>query len=251
MKKLFLLLVLFGLIFNNVYAQRNYTAKKLLLIGQIQKPYINYGYIYNAFAALDSRKITSSDDWIVPYYTDLNYNQVNSLFYYLGGSVANTGKLKSTGLTYWNTPNTGATNELWFNGRGGGLRNGATGEFSELNISLNIHSTFTSGTDNRQYVLATHNSSTSINNSGGWGTQKNGRSIRLVYVGSGTPTNYIGNDNKIYRIVLIGTQYWLADNLAETKYRNGDLITVVTDNAAWAALTTEARCVYNNDESYR
>lgn len=77
----------------------------------------------------------------------------------------------------------------------------------------------------------------------------NGTALRLVYVGSGTPTNYVGNDGKIYRIVKIGTQYWLADNLAETKYRDGSTIPEVTDNTAWSNLTTGARCVYNNDES--
>lgn len=41
---------------------------------------------------------------------------------YLGGSSVAGGKLKSTGLTYWNTPNAGATNETLFNGRGSGYR---------------------------------------------------------------------------------------------------------------------------------
>lgn len=207
---------------------------------------VKLGLIYSAHAALDSRKISSSDDWIVPNYTDLNYNQPNSLFAFLGGATAQTGKLKETGLTYWNTPNTGATNELGFNGRGSGRRIGATGAFTELGISLNIHSSFVSG-DNRQYVLTTYDSATRSNESGGWGSQSNGASIRLLYVGAGTPTSYIGNDGKIYSFVLIGTQYWLASNLAETKYRNGDPIPEVTDNTAWAALTTGALCAYNNN----
>jgi len=35
--------------------------------------------------------------------------------------------------------------------------------------------------------------------------------------------------------------------LAETKYRDGSLIPEVTDNTAWAALTTGALCAYDND----
>jgi uncharacterized protein (TIGR02145 family) len=69
-------------------------------------------------------------------------------------------------------------------------------------------------------------------------------------------TPYIGNDGKIYRTVKIGTQVWLADNLAETKFRNGDYIPgfdggVYTpiSNAAWAALTTPACCAYDDDLS--
>ena len=94
-----------------------------------------------------------------------------------------------------------------------------------------------------QLVNSTNNTTnTSLAKNGGW-------QIRLLYVGTGTPTNYVGNDGKVYRIVQIGTQYWLADNLAETKYRDGSPIPVVTDNTAWAALTTGARCAYNNDDS--
>lgn len=66
---------------------------------------------------------------------------------------------------------------------------------------------------------------------------------------NGQTGTYIGNDGKVYRTICIGTQEWLADNLAETKYANGDTIPTVTDNATWAALTTGARCAYENDES--
>jgi len=47
--------------------------------------------------------------------------------------------------------------------------------------------------------------------------------------------------------VVIGDQKWSAQNLNVTKYRNGDDIIEVTDPTAWAALTTGARCWYNND----
>jgi uncharacterized protein (TIGR02145 family) len=69
--------------------------------------------------------------------------------------------------------------------------------------------------------------------------------------------DYIGNDGKRYKTVKIGTQVWLAANLAETKYRNGDLIPFEAtegqgnySNAEWAALTTPARCAYLNNETY-
>lgn len=101
----------------------------------------------------------------------------------------------------------------------------------------------------------------------GWtGDHRIGMSIRLVrpateaelLLADGTfCTPYIGNDGKIYQTVKIGTQVWLAENLAETKYRNGDLISnhgeTYADkytNEEWAALTTEAMCYYDNDISY-
>lgn len=62
-------------------------------------------------------------------------------------------------------------------------------------------------------------------------------------------TNYIGNDGKVYRTVKIGTQVWLADSLAETLYNGLTEIPTVVDNAAWVALTTGAKCAYDNNES--
>ena len=79
-----------------------------------------------------------------------------------------------------------------------------------------------------------------------------GISIRLVKDSTslthGQTSHYTGNDGKVYRTICIGTQEWLADNLCETEYRDGTPIAEVTDGTAWAALTTGARCSYNNDE---
>jgi uncharacterized protein (TIGR02145 family) len=53
-------------------------------------------------------------------------------------------------------------------------------------------------------------------------------------------------DGNTYKTITIGTQTWMAENLITKKYRNGDPITKVDkvpyypDDAAWAALTTEA-----------
>lgn len=54
-------------------------------------------------------------------------------------------------------------------------------------------------------------------------------------------------DGNIYPVVKIGNQIWTTKNLMTTKYRDGSSITNVTDNTAWAALTTEAYCWYSNN----
>ncbi len=61
--------------------------------------------------------------------------------------------------------------------------------------------------------------------------------------------NNIDIDGNVYNTVTIGTQVWMVENLKTTKYRNGDLISIITDNSAWANSTTGAQCSYNNNLS--
>jgi len=205
---------------------------------------VKYGLLYNWYTATDIRKISSSDDWVVPIVAN-----ILTLRTYLGGSSVAGGAMKEIGTVYWDSPNIGASNSSSLNMRGSGWRNASAGgifsDFKNTNYSWinNPSPTNTWGNFGASYIqesmlLSSGNSSSE---------KKYGYSIRLLYIGSGTPTEYVGNDLKRYRIVTIGTQTWLADNLAETKYRNGDSIPEVTDNTAWAALTTGALCAYNND----
>lgn len=213
---------------------------------------IKYGALYNWYAATDARLICSAG-WHTP-----TANEALTLRNYLDPinndqftNVAG-GLMKETGLTYWSNPNTGATNSAGFNGRGSGVRTNL-GVFSGLDIAM--------------YLWNTRDDSPT---QGGVGTLQNdlvnfsqalnsvtfktyGCSIRpfadSTTLLDGEEGTYTGNDGKIYRTICIGTQEWVADNLWETKFRNGDDITVVTDAVAWAALATEGMCYYNNDIS--
>ncbi len=60
---------------------------------------------------------------------------------------------------------------------------------------------------------------------------------------TGTVTDIEGN---VYQTVKIGDQWWMAENLKTTKYRNGDLIPHVMNNSDWANLSTGACCTYDN-----
>jgi hypothetical protein len=56
-------------------------------------------------------------------------------------------------------------------------------------------------------------------------------------------------DGNIYITTKIGNQWWMAENLKVTHYRNGDSIPNVTDNSQWTNLTTGAYCNYDNDST--
>ncbi|NTV08604.1 MAG: hypothetical protein HGA81_08375 [Chlorobium limicola] len=51
------------------------------------------------------------------------------------------------------------------------------------------------------------------------------------------------------RTLAIGTQVWMAENLAVSRYRNGDEIPQVQDAAEWNRLTTGAWCYYENNSA--
>jgi uncharacterized protein (TIGR02145 family) len=57
-------------------------------------------------------------------------------------------------------------------------------------------------------------------------------------------------DCNVYNTVKIGNQWWMAENLKVTHYRNGDAIPNVIDDSTWTNLSTGAYCVYDNNESY-
>lgn len=56
-------------------------------------------------------------------------------------------------------------------------------------------------------------------------------------------------DGNSYRIIQIGNQWWMTENLKVTHYRNGSAIPNVTGNSDWINLTTGAYCNYDNDGS--
>jgi uncharacterized protein (TIGR02145 family) len=56
-------------------------------------------------------------------------------------------------------------------------------------------------------------------------------------------------DENEYNTVKIGKQTWMVKNLKTTKYNDGTAIPLVTDGAAWAALSTPGYCWYSNEES--
>ena len=90
-----------------------------------------FGAVYNWYAVNTGKlcpagwSVPSDDDW-------------TKLTDFLGGIEAAGGKLKETGTSNWNTPNTGATNETGFSAVPGGYRYGyfwGQGTFYETGLN--------------------------------------------------------------------------------------------------------------------
>ena len=88
--------------------------------------YNTYGVLYNWLAAMGGTISTvnpSGVQGVCPKGWHLPSNaEWTELIDYLGGDEAAGGKLKETGTTHWNSPNTGATNETGFTALPGGVR---------------------------------------------------------------------------------------------------------------------------------
>lgn len=61
--------------------------------------------------------------------------------------------------------------------------------------------------------------------------------------------NMTDQDGNTYKVIVIGTQTWMAENLKTTTFNDNTSIQNVTTDASWMGLTTPGYCLYNNDEA--
>lgn len=209
--------------------------------------YPEYGALYNWYAATDARNIASAG-WHISSFAEWTTLQNYNGGYLYGGS------LKETGIVHWATPNTDATNVDKFNGRGSGIRL-ETGIFG--NIKHNVYYWAATQYNSGNAYAAWQQYQSGIFGIAYVQNKKRGHSLRIIKDSTtlthGQTGTYTGNDGKVYRTICIGTQEWLADNLCETRFRNGDIIpwhgatpASYFTNAEWAALTTAGVCAYDN-----
>ncbi len=97
-----------------------------------------YGALYTWAAAMGDNAVSSSTNpsgvqgvcptgWHLP--SDAEWTELTD---YLGGTSVDGGKMKETGTTHWNSPNTGATNETGFSALPGGYRYSFDGTFYDV-----------------------------------------------------------------------------------------------------------------------
>src|SRR5574344_2201952 len=96
-------------------AWRELTTGALCDYGNTPSNSATYGTLSN-WRAVNTGKLCPTG-WYVP--SDAEWTELTD---YLGGASVAGGKLKETGATHWNSPNTGATNETGFTALPGGYR---------------------------------------------------------------------------------------------------------------------------------
>lgn len=102
-----------------------------------------YGKLYNWYAVTDSRGL-APEGWYIP--TNFEWSTLGSC---LGGNVVAGGKMKETGFTHWDSPNTSATNLSGFTGLPGGSRN-SDGTFANIGSRGYLWSVTESATNSNQ-----------------------------------------------------------------------------------------------------
>ena len=211
---------------------------QILMMNQQKSVNFGYGLLYNWYAANTANFATSG--WHLP--TETEYITLKT---FLGGDDVAGGKMKDSGYTNWNSPNTGATNSSGFTAYGSSYR-GVDGSFPTLK---SIFVAWLSGTNKYSIDLLYYSAGVS------WFWVKGdpivGMSVRLIKDSTSlldgetsTMTDYDGN---VYDTICIGTQEWIVQNWKCTHLNDGTTIPEVTNNTTWAGLTTMALCAHSND----
>ena len=129
-----------------------------------------YGKLYNWYAVNDPRGL-AIDGYHIP--TDYEWSLLTN---YLGGDTVAGGKMKQTGIGYWNAPNTDATNESGFTGLPGGTRYDI-GSYSDIG-DFGYWWSSTESNTNYAWIRDLYNYSGGADR--GSYSKKNGFSVRLV-----------------------------------------------------------------------
>ncbi|MCK4677138.1 MAG: hypothetical protein KAT48_03325 [Bacteroidales bacterium] len=137
----------------------------------------DYGRLYTWNAVMKLSKNTSEraqgvcpDGWHVP-----SEAEGETLEAFLGGHMQAGGKMKETGYTYWEDPNTGATNESGFSARGSGNMS-QNGDYFSMKLAFKMWTSTENGTQSiRMQIL-----NTSSNTAFGTKPRTMGFSVRCI-----------------------------------------------------------------------
>jgi len=231
-------------VFTELQSQIDSIINWLTNSGQTSIPPINFGLLYNRLAILDTRQLLP-DGFSVPTKT-----QWSDLFNYFPSSVEAAYALCEKSPNYW-LYILNNTNSAHFNARGAGTRRYNDYAFYGLLSFSYYHvldyTTYAARIENGITNPLYYYKTTSGLSVRALKTNLSAREQTLPDFASGNPVT--GHNGNIYRTVKINGFIWLADNLAETHYKNGDAIPQITDATEWKNATTGAMCAYDNEWS--
>ena len=215
----------------------NFLSVRLLkIIGETRSSIL--GALYNWYAVTDARNMAPVG-WHVMTFAELDALITDNGGYSLAGN-----ELKEAGEVFWDPGNTG-TDETGFSMRGVGFRDGLDGSFLSLYERGVLRVTGSWDPEVFGVLFTFFAANDTIGTSFDYVT---GGGVRWVKDDSTDPGEVRGNDGAYYQTVKIGDLVITKRTVVETKYRNGDTIPMVIDNAEWAALSTDAMCYYGNNE---
>ena len=214
-----------------------------------------YGALYNWYAVVDPKNIANTG-WHVPtndeWTTLTDYLIANNYGY--GGSGNDIGKAVSSTSGWTSSAVAGnvgndqsSNNSSGLNIQPGGFRRNTNGDFmnrfdyvylwtSTQHPTVPMSALSIGILYNFSVVFATYYA------------KKGGEYVYLVKDDAVSNGFYVGNDGRVYAAGTFGTQVWMKQPLAETKFRDGTNIPLVADSASWIALATAGMCWYNNIE---
>jgi len=214
-----------------------------------------YGYLYNGYAMLEPNfapslwKIPSAIEWaeLANYLKTAASSGQGTVTYYPGAG----GAMKEVGTSRWSSPNTGASNNSEFTGVGGGMRSGVNGTFILLKESgYYFEEGAEYGTSVHHWELDYVSSDLKYQFADTEYSRREGRSVALLYTGTGAPIALYDFDGNKYDVVNIGNQYWTVQNWKCTHLNDGTLIPNVLNPASdWYNATGPALCAYDGNEA--
>ena len=218
---------------------------------------IGFGYLYNSDVFATDGLSFANGSWRVPTKADWD-----ALLAFPNDALRSKGLIiDNNGV--WDGMYAGATNALMFTSLPGGLRDGFA-NFNHATSSAYYWTSTTHSGDATRFVVKVQEESSSTFTEIDAFIRGNGASIRLVRAAS-TPElaipdgktsensallPYTGNDGTVYPTVKIGSLIWTRENLRETKFTNGTLITKSQTKDEWiVSFTNEtpAYCEYSSD----